>query len=131
MNNEKFEIKNAIINSASITTGDRGFLDCWLDLDYGGCGQGFGGFALYLPKSFSHHKIMSVAGHHIFRIMEIAGVEKWDQLKGKSIRVDASWGSVKGIGHIIKDDWFYPHADFEVAKRELIQEEPRSEKGEK
>jgi hypothetical protein len=105
-------IKNAVITSASITTGDRGFLDAWLHLDYGGSGQGFGGYVLYLPKTFAHHNIESVAGHFIFRIMEISGVTNWEDLKGKTIRVDADHGGVSGIGHIVKDDWFYPKADF-------------------
>ncbi len=110
---KEFEEKNAIIKSAKITSGDRGFLDCWLDLDYGGCGQGFGGWCLYLPKSFTHHELKSFAGHHLFRIMEIAGVESWDALPGKSIRVRANHSKVEEIGHIIKDDWYCPRKDFE------------------
>ena len=109
------EIKNAVIESAEITMGDRGILDCWLHLDYGGSGQGFGGYALYLPKSFRHHQVLSVAGHHLFRIMEIAGVEKWSQLKGRTIRVEGSWSEIKRIGHIVKDDWYCPSADFKAA----------------
>ena len=110
------EIKNAIIEKAEITTGDRGFLDAWLSLDYGGMKQGFGGFALYLPKSYSHHSILSVAGHHIFRIMEIAGVEEWSKLPGRTIRVDGTWSSINRIGHIVKDDWFSPSVDFAPEK---------------
>jgi hypothetical protein len=106
------EIKNAVIKSAEISTSDRGILDCWLYLDYGGSGQGFGGYALYLPKSFTHHKLLSVAGHHIFRIMEIAEVEKWSQLKGKTIRVESSYTEVVRIGHIVKNDWYCPKEDF-------------------
>lgn len=108
----EMEIKNAIIESASITTSDRGFLDCWLQLDYGGTGQGFGGYALYLPKSFDNHELKSVAGHHIYRIMEIAGVESWDRLPGKTVRVKSDWGKVHAIGHIVKDDWFCPEEDY-------------------
>lgn len=109
------EIKNAVIESAEITFTDRGILDCWLHLEYGGMGQRFGGYALYLPKSFNHHQVLSVAGHHIFRIMEIAGVEKWSQLKGRTIRVEGSWTEIKRIGHIVKDDWYCPSADFKAA----------------
>ena len=84
------EIKNAVIVSASITTEDHGLLTAWLTLDYGGSCQGFGGVALYLPKSFNHHTLNSPAGHFIFRCMEIAGVCKWDDIIGKTIRVKSS-----------------------------------------
>lgn len=106
------EIKNAIIEAAEVTSDDHGLLSAWLTLDYGGTGQGFGGYALYLPKSFSHHKLESVAGHFLFRCMEIAGVTKWSQMKGKTIRVCGSMSRVEAIGHIVKDDWFYPEKDF-------------------
>ena len=109
------EIKNAVIKSAEITMAERGILDCWLQLDFGGTGQGFGGYALYLPKSFSHHQVLSVAGHHIFRILEIAGVEKWSQLKGRAIRVEGSCSKIERIGHIVKDDWYCPSTDFKAA----------------
>ena len=119
-------IKNAIIESAELTTADRGLLDCWLTLNNGGSGQGFGGFALYLPKSWTHHSLLSPAGHHIFRIMEIAEVTKWSQLKGKTIRVRTDsksefGGTIEAIGHIVKDDWFCPSADYEILQaREAV-----------
>jgi hypothetical protein len=106
------ETKNAVIKSARITNDDHGTLTAWLDLDYGGSGQGFGGYVLYLPKSFTHHSLESVAGHFIWRVMEIAGVDSWDKLQGKTVRVVGEYEGVKGIGHIVKDDWFYPGVDF-------------------
>lgn len=114
------EIKNAIIESATITNDDHGLLTAWLYLDYGGLIQGFGGYALYLPKSFKHHALESCAGHFIFRVMEIAGVSEWGKLPGKAIRAGIENGLVRSIGHIVKDDWFCPAEDFEQGKDEKI-----------
>lgn len=110
------ETKNAVIKSAVISAADHGVLTAWLHLDYGGSGQGFGGYALYLPESFRHHSKGSMqAGHFIWRVMEIAGVDDWARLAGKTIRVRASHSGVEAIGHIVKDDWFEPAVDFAEA----------------
>lgn len=106
------EVRNAVIKSASITSDDHGLLSAWLILDYGGSGQGFGGYALYLPKSFKHHELKSVAGHFIWRVLEIADATEWSELVGKTIRVRGDRGGVEAIGHIVKDDWFCPSDDF-------------------
>ncbi|KAF0844360.1 hypothetical protein FNL37_1804 [Methylovorus glucosotrophus] len=106
------DIKNAVITSATLSTSDRGVLDCWVTLDLGGASQGFGGYALYLPASFKNFQLLSTAGHFIYRCMEVAGVEEFSKLPGKAIRIDADSGCIYGIGHIVKDDWFYPEDDF-------------------
>jgi len=110
------EIKNAIIESWSITNDDHGVLTMWVGLNYGGSRQVFGGYALYLPKSFTRHELKSAAGHFIWRVMEIAEVSELKQLAGKTVRVRIIDGSVKAIGHIVKDDWFCPEDDFENAR---------------
>jgi hypothetical protein len=107
------EIKNAIIDSATLSTEDHGCLSSFIGVDYGDSGhQGFGGWALYLPKSFTHHELKSIAGHWIFRVMQIAAVGDWSKLEGKSIRVAIENDLIIGIGHITKEDWFYPNRDF-------------------
>lgn len=103
---------NAIITSATITSADHGLLTSWVTLDFGSSGQGFGGYALYLPSSFAHHQNPSFAGHFIWRVMEIAAVTEWSQLVGKTVRARREHSKVHAIGHIVRDDWFYPAKDF-------------------
>lgn len=113
MDTDEITEKNAIIESAILTIEDHGCLSACITLDYGGSVQGFGGYALYLPKSWKHHeKNSSYAGHFIYRILEIAGAGEWKQLQGKTVRVRASHDKVHAIGHIIKNDWFDPSVDF-------------------
>jgi len=122
---ERFEIKNAIIESVQLDIGDRGFLQGWLMLDYGGTGQGFGGFVLcpYLDKggwpSGPSQSITDAnyAGVWLTRIMQVAGVAEWNQLKGKTIRVKCNHSRVEAIGHIIKDDWFSPSEMFNAMEK--------------
>jgi hypothetical protein len=102
-----YEIKNAIIKSATINNED-GFLTIFLTLDYGGSDQGFGGYNLYTPKIKYNSNF---SGHFIWRCMEVAGVSRWEKIVGKAIRVKASRGNVKQIGHIVKTIWFDPSAE--------------------
>ena len=108
----EIEIKNAVIESARITADDHGLLTVWLMLDYGGSGQGFGGYALYVPKGFKYFETKSFAGHFIWRVMEIAGVTEWAKIVGKTVRVRSDSSAILAIGHIIKEDWFCPSDDF-------------------
>lgn len=113
------ETVNAIIKSARISADDHNLLSAWLDLDYGGCGQGFGGYTLYLPSSFTHHAgsmKANYAGHFIWRVMEVAGVTTWSALPGKTVRVRKEHSKVHAIGHIVKEDWFDPSTDFEAMR---------------
>ena len=118
-NSKMIEMKNAVIEGATLTTNDHGILTAYLALDYDGSGQSFGGYALYFPDNFTNSKKPgNFAGHFIWRVMKIAGVYEWDALVGKTIRVKATNSNVIAIGHIIKDDWFNPTEDFQAMKGE-------------
>lgn len=102
------EIKNAIISSVSLSNGDHGVLSAWLHLDFGGAGQGFGGYALYAPRNSAR----DYAGKFIWRCMEIGGVHEWSALKGRPIRVRGTSERIEAIGHILEDKWFNPALEF-------------------
>lgn len=110
------EVTNAIIVGAEITSDDHGLLSAWIYLDYGGTSQGFGGYALYGDAAHWKEPAFQYAGHFIWRCLQVAGVTEWSRLKGKTVRVRREHSKVHAIGHIIKDDWFDPSADFTKEK---------------
>ena len=113
MNKEKLQYKNAVIKSVDITNGDHNCLSVWIFLNYGGSEQGFGGYSLYNISSGFRKDASNKTGHFINRVFEIAGVDKWDRLVGKSIRVISNeMDDIIAVGHIVHDDWFYPRVDF-------------------
>lgn len=107
------EIKNAVIRGVQIEN-ERG-LSAWLTLDYGGSGQGFGGYMLRGGKA-------NYGGHFIARCLDIGGVDEWSKLVGKAVRVRVDDGLIKAVGHIIEDDWFDPKAEFDKLTRESSEE---------
>ena len=113
-------IENAIIKSVSIKNDDHGLLTAWIDLEYNRGRQSFGGYALYLPDSFKHSKDLgNYAGHFIWRCMEVADVHEWGKMVGKTIRVarEDKFDTIKAIGHIIKEIWFYPEQEFKAISK--------------
>ena len=107
------EIRTAIITDATITKDeDYGVLTIWLLLDYGDSREKFGGHILYIPGGLPLRAVYSPAGHFIWRVMEIAGALRWDQVKGQAIRVKASHNEIHAIGHVVNNDWFDPAVDF-------------------
>lgn len=120
------ETRNAIIERVSIST--ERCLSAWLHLTYGHSGQGFGGYALYSPwaKDQDAARRGNYTGVFINRCIEIGGVENWEQLPGKTIRVRCEHSKVHAIGHIVKDDWFNPSEEFGAMQKMLAS--PRIER---
>jgi hypothetical protein len=99
------QIRNAIITDADLDT-ERG-LTYWITLDYGGAGQAFGGYQLGGPSRFTELAIT--------RLMDVVGVGRWSELKGKAVRADATGGKVFRLGNHLRDKWI----DLEEIAREL------------
>ena len=49
-------------------------------------------------------------------VLKAVDVQNWEDLVGKNVRVDHHNSGVDGIGHIVKDQWFYPRKAFEKEK---------------
>jgi hypothetical protein len=107
---EEVEIKNALIESTRLGLEDRGIMTFNLGLDYGGEGQGAGGYVLDTPIKDKKGKfIKRVGGAHsmslIMEILDVVGVANWEDLKGTHIRVKASHTEVHAIGNLLEDNW--------------------------
>lgn len=104
----EYEIKNARITDTTLGKEDHGILTFWLGLEYDGGGQGCGGYALSCTPRGEKRQYANVGGL-IENIMRIAGVEKWEDLKGRYIQVKSTHCAVPAIRPILSDDdddWF-------------------------
>lgn len=101
---------NAKIESTMLGYEDHGIMTCFLMLKQSGTGQGFGGYRLDAPKNADS----ALGSFWISRILKTVGVDKWESLPGKYIRVDGEeFGDIFGIGHITDDVWFYPRKEID------------------
>lgn len=102
------KIENAIIERVSLNTRES-YLTMIIGLKFAGTShQQFGYYALYLPEHYDNHELKTIAGDFIYNCLKVAGVNDFDNLVGKAIRVKRNSLSVKAIGHIIEDFWFCP-----------------------
>lgn len=109
------EIINAKITGTSLGFEDHGIMTCFVFLEWEGGGVGFGGFGLDEWNDKKKERTGTGTGLDFIKaIMEVVGVEKWEDLEGKYVRVDSGgWGcQIKGIGNLLKDDWLYPEEFF-------------------
>lgn len=118
VNKMEKEIKNAIIEGTQLgSSGDRGIFSSWLTLNYGGSGQGFGGFALDSYSKEKGKRIPHMAlAIWVSRILEVTKIADWEKLKGTPIRVITENDKIIGIGNFIEDKWFYPVDEFNELK---------------
>ena len=106
------EILNVKITNVSLTMADHGVLTFFVTVEGSGWGCGLGGYVIgngYLGADDDDFQSESGLGLvAMMRIMDVVGVSRWEDLKGKYCRVESeSWGSsIHKIGNIIKDKWF-------------------------
>lgn len=103
-------IQNAKVRSTTLGYEDHGILTAFVDLDYGGSGQGFGGYALDTkPNQGEHNRAPHIAcGSWVGGILWALGVDSWEKVVGAHARAAMGQWRVEGIGHIIEDRWVKP-----------------------
>lgn len=105
----KMEILNAKITSVSISMADHGCLTFFVTIQGGAWGVSIGGYSIghgYLgADKFDGYGPGLEA---MMRIMDVVGVDKWEDLKNHYIRVksDGLGTRITKIGHITDDKWF-------------------------
>lgn len=104
------EIINAKIKNTTLGYEDHGILTFGLGLDLaGGMFTTFGGYGLDTYDKVSKKRICYAYGMQlIVEIMKTVGVEKWEDLTGKYIRVvDEGYNTpIRKIGNLMEDKWF-------------------------
>lgn len=94
---------NATIELTSICLESHGIPTFNLELTQGCTHQGFGNYDL------RHY-----GADPLFRIIKAVGVECWEDLPGKHVRIrrdkEGAGSRIIAIGHIVEDKWYEPEA---------------------
>lgn len=115
-----YMIRNAKIEDADLDMSDHGCVVLRMPIEGNGFGCVLGGECLghgYLgAKEFSSYE---KSLEYIMRIMNVVGVERFNDLQDKYIRVATQgWGGyVKIIGNLIHDEWFDMESFFDKGKQ--------------
>jgi len=69
---------------------------------------GYGGYVLYSPGVNGKCTGSAFGCTAIFELLQVVGIDSWEQLKGKYCRLDIEEGRgpVKRIGNLVKDRWY-------------------------
>ena len=106
------DIRSARISEVSLTMKDHGCLTFWVFVEGSGWGCGIGGYCIghgYLGANDDYFDGGTGKGlEAMARIMNVVGVESWEDLKDKYCRVEieSSSSGIHKIGNILNDKWF-------------------------
>lgn len=101
-------ITNAIIESTMLGREDHGIFTFMIFIKSSSSSCGVGGYALNEYDPVSKTMIFKAKSMEVIsKILEVVGVQSWENLPGKYIRFeDNGWGSmVTKIGNIMDDKW--------------------------
>jgi hypothetical protein len=99
----------ARVESVTLGTEGHGILTVWLMLDYGGSGQGFGGYALdEWHEPWGRRRGTAYGTDYLLRLLAAFGVDSLDKIKGRycyALTDDDGWNStLRGIAPMPMDD---------------------------
>ena len=100
------EIRNYKISATHLGYESHGIFTAYLTLRSAGFGISVGGYAL--DEFIDKKRIITKKGAELIpRILDVVGVETWEQLAGQYIRVEDNGigKSISKIGNLIEDNW--------------------------
>ena len=103
------EIKNAKISSTMLGREDHGIMTFMIYIDACDFTYGIGRYCLDEFNSATQTRVFRAESMEVIsKILEVVGVDKWEDLPGKYIRIEYNgFGStVTKIGNIIEEKWF-------------------------
>lgn len=112
--------ENAKITDVSLGIGDHCCLTFSITLKGSGWGASFGGYnlAFFNGTTFKGSESSEKGLEALTRIMDVVGVAKWEDIKGRYVRAKQEDRLVVGIGNIIEDKWFEPREFFKEIENE-------------
>src|SRR5687768_4557398 len=106
---ERAEMQNAIIRRVEIGFEDHGIFTLMVHLDYGGAGQGFGGFAGDVYDKAKNRRVgVAFGAEIIMRLLALVGVSYVHELTGRSVRALHTHSEVVALGNYLTDKWLCP-----------------------
>ena len=100
------EIRNFKISATHLGYESHGIFTAYLTLQSAGFGISVGGYVL--DEFIDKKRIITKKGAELIpRILDVVGVETWEQLAGQYIRVEDNGigESISKIGNLIEDNW--------------------------
>lgn len=100
------EIRNFKISATHLGYESHGIFTAYLTLQSAGFGISVVGYAL--DEFIDTKRIITKKGAELIpRILDVVGVETWEQLAGQYIRVEDNGigESISKIGNLIEDNW--------------------------
>lgn len=103
--------RNARIKDTFLGIEDHGIFTAVVYLEGDGWGQGFGTYCFGSKETSTPEQNHNLS-LFITEVLRIAGVESWEELPGKMVRMEGTNSQIHRIGHIFREDWFCPKEEF-------------------
>lgn len=102
------EIKNAQITGTMLGREDHGIMTFVIYIKFEDAQCGIGGYCLDYYDGSIEQRVYSAKGMEaISRILEVVGVDTWEELKDRYIRVKKNGRSpIDEIGNLMEEKWF-------------------------